>query len=157
MSTFFDKHVRGTTSIDFDRYLRLIGLRTRVKWIPAVNDSGRPVPDYRIAVWLSEGESTPRLRVTDPNSVWAQAGLHTGDQLVSVNGVAMKTWPDFRQVLRTISVGSTVRFVTIRNGRSITTDVIDRGHNRPSVSLEALPNPTEKQRKLLSAWLAGSP
>ncbi|MFN2601887.1 MAG: hypothetical protein ABR582_03905 [Gemmatimonadaceae bacterium] len=157
MKTFFDSYVRGATSIDFDRYLRLIGLRTRVAWIPAVNDSGKPVPDFRIAAWVPEGDTMPRLRIGDPNSVWALAGLNTGDQLVSVNGVAVKTWPDFRQILRGMSVGRTLRFVTIRNGHSITTDVIDRGHKRPTVSIEQLPNATEKQRRLLSAWLAGSP
>ena len=157
MKTFFDRYVRGTTPIDFDRYLGLIGLKTRVNWTPAVNDSGRPVPDLRISAWLPSGETRLRLHIGDPDNVWTHAGLHTGDQLVSVNGVEMKSWPDFRQVLRRMTVGSTLRFVTIRDGRTITTDVIDPGHNRALVSIEALPNPTEKQRRLFSAWLAGSP
>src|SRR5205814_1460411 len=98
MKVFFDTYVRGSTPIDFDQFLGLIGLRARVKWVPAANDSGRPQPDLRIVAWMPRGETQLRLLITDPNSVWARAGLHTGDQLVSVNGVEMKGWPEFRQI-----------------------------------------------------------
>jgi predicted metalloprotease with PDZ domain len=157
MRTFFDAYVRGSTPIDFDRYLRLIGERTRVKWGAAVNDSGKPQPDYRIGAWLPPGGNRLRLLVRDPNSAWARAGLHTGDELVSVNGVEMKTWPDFRQVLRRMTVGSRLSFETIRGGRALTTSVVVAGYDRPSVTIEPLSQTTEKQRRLFSAWLAGAP
>src|SRR5207253_5599630 len=39
---FFETHVRGARPIDFDRYLRLIGMRPRVSWLPALGRDGRP-------------------------------------------------------------------------------------------------------------------
>jgi predicted metalloprotease with PDZ domain len=156
MKTFFDTYVHGSTPIDFDRFLGLIGLRTRVKWTPAANDSGRPLPDYHIFAWMPEGPNRLRILVTDPTSAWARAGLHTGDQLVAVNGTTMNSLSDFRQVLRRMTVGSKLRFETIRDGRSLSTDVVVAGYDRPTVSIESVPSPGEKQQRLLKAWLAGS-
>ena len=156
MKSFFGTYVRGSTPIDFDRYLRLVGLHTRVNWAPAVDDSGKPVPDYRMVAWIPRGENRLRLLITDPNSAWARAGLHTGDQLVSVNGVEVKTLPDFRQLLRRMSVGSTFKFETMRDGRSFSTNVVVAGRDHASVTIERLPQTTEKQRRLFTAWLSGT-
>lgn len=154
---FFDAHVRGSTPIDFDRYLRMIGMRTRVRWAPAVDDSGKAVPDYRISVWMPRGEQRLRLLVRDPNSIWARSGLHTGYQLVSVNGEAMKSWPDFRRVLRGMTIGSTLRFETVGPNGPFSTNVVVSGHDRPLVTIEQLPQASDKQRRLREAWLSGRP
>jgi predicted metalloprotease with PDZ domain len=156
MKSFFDTYIRGSTPIDFNRYLNLIGLQERAVWGPAVTDSGKPQPDLRILAWLPRGENRLRLLITDPQSVWGRAGLHTGDQLVSVNNVEMKGWPEFRQIFRNMAIGSSIKFDTVRNGRSITTNVVVEGYNRPSVTIEPLPQTTDKQRRILSAWLAGA-
>jgi predicted metalloprotease with PDZ domain len=153
--SFFDTYVRGSTPINFDRYLHLIGLRERVRWAPALTDSGKPQPDLRIVAWMPRGENRLRLLITDPQSVWGRAGLHTGDQLVSVNNVVMNGWPEFRQIFRSMAIGSTIKFETERDGRSLTTNVVVAGYNRPSVTLEPLPQTTDKQRRIFSAWLAG--
>ena len=150
---FFDAHVRGTTPIDFDRYLRPIGMRTRVRWTAAVDDSGKPVPDYRLYAWLPRGEQRLRLLVGDPNTVWARAGLHTGFQLISVNGQAMNTWPDFRRVLRSMTIGSTLRFETVGPNGPFSTSIVVGGHDRPIVTIENVAEASEKQRRLREAWL----
>jgi predicted metalloprotease with PDZ domain len=154
---FFDAHVRGTTPIDFDRYLRLIGMRTRVRWAPAVDDSGKPVPDYRLYAWMPRGEQRLRLLVGDPNTIWARAGLHTGYQLISVNGEAMRSWPDFRRLLRGMTIGSTLRFETVGPNGPFSTSVVVSGHDRPLVTIEQLAQASDKQRRLRESWLAGRP
>jgi predicted metalloprotease with PDZ domain len=154
---FFDAHVRGTTPIDFNRYLAMIGMRTRARWAPAVDDSGKAVPDLRISAWTPNGEQRMRLVVRDPNSVWARAGLHTGYQLVSVNGEAMNTWPDFRRVLRGMKVGSTLRIETVGPNGPLSTSVLMTAHDRPFVTIEQVAQVTDKQRRLREAWLAGRP
>src|SRR5438552_8119599 len=40
--TFFEAHVRGAKPIDSARYLRRIGMRARVSWVPALGRDGRP-------------------------------------------------------------------------------------------------------------------
>lgn len=153
---FFDAHVRGSTPIDFDRYLRLVGLSPVAKWAPAVDASGKPQPDYRITAWLPEGDRQLKLLVTNPNSVWARAGLHTGDRLVSVDGRPIRSWLEFRGVLRTLAIGATLRFEISRPGGPFATNVVVTGYDRPSVTIEEISGMAEKQRRLRDSWLAGA-
>jgi predicted metalloprotease with PDZ domain len=154
MKGFFDAHVRGTTPIDFDHYLTMIGMRTRVRWAPAVDDSGKAVPDFRIAAWMPSGEQRLRLLVRDPNSIWARSGLHTGYQLIAVNGEPMKSWPDFRRVLRAMTIGSTLKLETIGPNGPFSTSVVMSSHDRPYVTIEQVAQASDKQRRLAAAWLA---
>src|SRR3989449_5908136 len=85
---FFEAHVRGSQPIDFDRYLRLIGMRARVSWTPALDRDGRPAADLRGSAWQPPGENALSLLISNPASVWGRAGLHSGDRLVAVNGAA---------------------------------------------------------------------
>lgn len=154
MKGFFDAHVRGTTPIDFDRYLTMIGMRTRVRWATAVDDSGKAVPDFRISAWMPSGEQRLRLLVRDPNSIWARSGLHTGYQLISVNGEPMKSWPDFRRVLRGMTIGSTLKFETIGPNGPFSKSIVISGHDRPYVTIEQASQASNKQRRIREAWLA---
>ena len=132
-------------------------MRTRVRWAPAVDDSGKSVPDFRISAWMPNGEQRLRLLVRDPNSAWARAGLHTGYQLVSVNGEAMRSWPDFRRVLRGMKIGSTLRLETVGPSGPFSTRIVVSGHDRPFVTIEQVAQVSDKQRRLREAWLAGRP
>src|SRR6185503_758059 len=94
--TFFEAHVRGTQPLEFDRYLRGIGLRMHVSWAPALNNDGTPAADLRIFALTTAEGSALRLRLTNPASAWGRAGLHTGDRLISVDGQRVATPTDFR-------------------------------------------------------------
>ncbi len=150
----FATYVRTAHPIDFDRYLGLMGLHARVEWVPAVRDS-QPVPDLRVRAWLPAGERSLRLLVLDPASVWGRAGLHSSDQLVSVNGAAVATWPDFRALLGRWRMGDTVRVEVLRPTGPARASVVVTGYDRPVVHIEENPQTTPRQRKLREAWLAG--
>ena len=150
---FFDSYVRAARPIDFNRYLRLAGLQSRVTRGPSVDSAGKPVVDLRIVAWEPANEQRLRLQLLDPNSVWVRAGLHTGDQLVSVNGKAMTGWPDFRAVLRSIKIGDTLRFQTIRSGQPMSTTVIASGFDRPTVSITPVSDATPKQVRIRESWM----
>jgi predicted metalloprotease with PDZ domain len=154
---FFETHVRGSKPIDFDRYLRLIGMRARVTWGPALDDSGKPQLDLRI--WASEppGEHGLRLRVNDPANVWARAGLHTGDRLVSVNGAPMSSMTSFRTLIRSLRNGETIRFQVQRPTGPFSTSVVVSGYQRPSVTLEQISGATARQLRMRNRWLAAVP
>ena len=155
--TFFDSHVRGSTTIDVNRYLRLIGLRSQVSWGPAVNEAREPQPDYRITAWLPAGARQLSLLVRDPNSVWAKAGLHTGDKLVSLNGKPITAWTELRPILRGIHIGDRMDFETIHQGRPFRTTVVVTGFQRPTVSIEQVSGATQRQQQLRAQWLSGKP
>src|SRR5256885_17145336 len=84
----------------------MIGLRTHVTWGPAVYN-GEPERDLRI--WGFERDSTIRLVINNATSIWGRAGLHSRDQLVSVNGAAVKTGLELRGKLQALRLGGTVR------------------------------------------------
>jgi predicted metalloprotease with PDZ domain len=153
----FSGYVRGAHAMDFDRYLRLAGVRMRVTSAPSLDRDGRPVPDLRIFAWDPPGETNPRLIITDPASVWARAGLHTGDPLLALNGTPVPNWPAARAVLRAVRVGDTVQ-VEVRHGADPwRTTVVAAGYDRPVVTIEPIPQATDRQRALRARWLTGAP
>ncbi|HEY0348610.1 MAG TPA: hypothetical protein VGC60_10705, partial [Pyrinomonadaceae bacterium] len=94
--SFFEAHVRGMQSIDFNRYFRTIGLRAHVSWVPALNKDGTPKPDLRLFLFNTATDPALRIRLLDPASAWGRAGLHTGDRLVSVDTNPVTNASDFR-------------------------------------------------------------
>ncbi|MFN2564027.1 MAG: PDZ domain-containing protein [Gemmatimonadaceae bacterium] len=154
---FFDANVRGARQIDFDRYLRLIGLRARVSREPALGRDGQPAPDWRIFAWTPPGERTLSLLLTDPSSAWGRAGLHTGDRVVAVNGMAVTTWPEFRGHVARARIGDTVRVEVSRPSGAWRTNVVVTGYDRPVVRIEEIPEATERQRALRTRWVTSAP
>jgi predicted metalloprotease with PDZ domain len=155
MQAFFDANVRGARQVDFDRYLRLIGLQARVSSEPVVGADGQPVPDRRVFGWTPPGERGVRLLLTDPSSVWGRAGLHTGDRVVAVNGVTVTTPLEFRQQVARARVGDTVRVEVTRPSGASRTNVVMAGYSRPVVRIVEVPGATERQRTLRAAWISG--
>ena len=105
-NSFFEAHVRGARPIDFDRYLRTVGMRAVVSWSPALNSEGKPEPDLRVFALNVPEDSTLRLRINNPNGVWGRAGLHTGDRVVSVDGQPVATSTEFRTWLGKLRVAT---------------------------------------------------
>jgi predicted metalloprotease with PDZ domain len=157
MRSFFDTYVRSAGTIDFNRYLALIGLRAVVTSRPALGPDSQPAPDRRIYAWLPPGERTLSLLLTDPSSVWVRAGLHTGDRLVAVNGSSVTTYPELRAAIARARIGDTVRVDVRRPAGAWQADVVVAGYERPTVRVEELAGTTEPQRALRTRWSTGSP
>ena len=151
---FFEQFVRTAHPIDFNRYLRLIGLRSRVSNAPA-GAPAQPNPDIRVYAWLPEGAAHPRLRVFDRTSAWVAAGLHTGDSLITVNGTAITGVPAFRSIIGRIRVGDSMRVEVGRAGGRVTRAFVIPQVNEPVVTIEEMAGATAKQRRLREQWEAG--
>lgn len=157
MVEFFDAHVRGGTPLDFDRYLAPIGFRVAVEWRPALSSTGAPEPDLRVRPADMMPGDPIRLVMTDPTTAWGRAGLHAGDELVTINSRSMDTWPTFRSVLSSARLGDTLHVVVRRDGAPLQTDVVLTGYQRPVVRLEEVAGATAAQRALRERWLSGAP
>src|SRR3989441_3808916 len=119
VTPFFDAHVRHAGVIDFDRYLGLMGLTTRVTRGPAMSN-GQPERDLRTYGFEpNPPDSGLRLIVTNPASIWGRAGLHSRDKLVTLDGNPVATWSDFRARMQRLRLGDTVRVQVQRPAGSI--------------------------------------
>ena len=154
--TFFEAYVRGARPMDFDHYLRAIGLRPQVSWSPALGADGKPAPDLRIFAFVGPVDSTLRIRITDPSSAWGRAGLHTGDQPVSLDGSPVATSAAFRSWLGQLHIGQTARIEVMRDGATSQIAVPISGYDRPTVSIEEIADASAEQRRLRERWLTAA-
>ena len=106
---FFRDYIYGGRVIDFNRYLKLIGLRSEVQTIPAVDDNGQLVVDLRVVPLSFESEGDFKVRIMNPESIWAKAGIRTGDTIISADERKISTWQDFRGWLGRLKIGDTAR------------------------------------------------
>ncbi len=155
---FFERYVRTAHPIPFDRYLALAGWRTAVSSQPAVDRDGHPVPDLRVYTWLPPGERQLRLILTDPASVWGRAGLHTGDQLVMMNGSSPSSTAEFRSIVGHLRVGDTVTVAVNRaRGSSYRVSLVLSQVVQPLVRIVEIQGATARQRELRAGWEEGKP
>jgi predicted metalloprotease with PDZ domain len=152
---FFDQHVRGNVRIDMNRYLEPFGLRMNTTVGPAVTQSGETERDFRIGGYVPTPGDTLRLMLWQGGGIWGQAGLNADDRVLSVNGTAVQTWPQFRGIIAATPLGQTLTFDIVRAGRRMQIPVIMAGFQRTTVQVTEIPNPNERQRRLLAQWLEG--
>lgn len=151
---FFDRYVRATGALDFDRWLGVLGLRSTVSWAPARSADSLPAPDLRLSAYAVPGDSALRLKLWFPGTRWGRAGFHTGDRLDSLNSVAMRDPEQFRPALSQLHVGDTVRLVAWRGSVNLTRTVTIAGFDRPTVRLVPRSDATDAERRRLAQWMA---
>ncbi|HET8633264.1 MAG TPA: PDZ domain-containing protein [Gemmatimonadales bacterium] len=106
---FFERYVRSAHMLDFNRYLARAGIQVRIDSVADSAPDGTPRPDLRVFGWRPDGASHPLLRIFERNSVWAQAGLHTGDTVLAINGSAIDSVGQLRAAVLRLRIGDTVR------------------------------------------------
>ena len=171
---FFDRYVYQGKALDFDPWLRLLGLRLKLSWQPAVNDKGLPATDTRIYIWQPAGDSIFHLILTDPRSCWGRAGLHTGDGVVAVNGHAIRERASFYTTIRASKPGDTVMLSLRTNGaagngggsvtsassvsadRTRTVVVAVTGYEQPRAELLPIDKPGAETLARFREWAAGA-
>jgi predicted metalloprotease with PDZ domain len=152
VSSFFNDHVRGAKPIAFNNYLAWIGLQADTTWKVALNEDGTEQADMRVFAWLMPDKKTVALKVLNPESCWGKAGLHTGDIILSVKGLAVVTPRDFHRVVRNVKPGE-VMPMEIKKGDSIVKIIVTvTGYKNADVEITEIKNATFQQKQLLKAW-----
>jgi predicted metalloprotease with PDZ domain len=149
---FFDAHVRGAGRIDMNRYLEPLGLRMTTTRVPARLESGEIERDFRIRAAQTSPQDTLRLMLWNPESIWVRAGLNTNDRVLSLNGVAVRSWPEFRTQVAAVPMGGQLIFEIVRNGQTLRVPVTMAGYQRARVEITPLPNATAAQIRLRQQW-----
>jgi predicted metalloprotease with PDZ domain len=152
---FFDRHVRGHARVDMNRYLEPFGLRMTVETKPVVSQNGEVERDFRIGAFQPTPQDTLRLLLWQGGGIWGAAGLNTNDRILSVNGKAVKTWPEFRSAIVAVPLGQTVTFDIVRGASRMQIPVVMSGYQREAVTITEIPNATPRQQRLRTQWLAG--
>ena len=150
---FFEDHVRGSKEIDFNKYLTLIGMKMELSWSEYKNTEGKPIPDLRAYAYQNENEFFLRFGTRDPNSVWAKAGLHTGDQIRSVNDTLVKSGDEFFRMIRKLQIGDKMIVEVVKNATTKKIPVTVSGYQGAVVKLEELPVINQRQQNLRRSWL----
>lgn len=154
---FFERHVRNATLLDFAPALRPLGLRPRLSMAPEVDEARRPRPDLRVWAFARRGETRARFMISDPRSVWARAGLHTGDVAVAMNGTRIADRRALLMAIRGLHLGDRVRVDYLRNETPMTANLTVTGYSTTRVTFEDLPQVTAAQRAARARWLAAAP
>lgn len=149
---FFLDYVYGNRPIDFNKYLRLIGLEVNTEWKNVLSAEGQLAPDLRVYSWQPLNETSIRLGITNPVNCWTKAGLHTGDMIKSINGTAIRSTGDFRRVIRDIKFGDIVVVEVQRPAGILKANVLIEGYQLPEVHVTESKRSSEKQKKLFAQW-----
>ncbi|HET9439674.1 MAG TPA: hypothetical protein VFO52_05865 [Longimicrobiales bacterium] len=152
---FFDAHVRGAGRIDMNSLLRPLGLRLVMKRVRVTNERGEAERDLRVRAWQSAPDDTLRLHFWNASSIWVRAGLNTNDRVLRVNGVEVKTWPDFRTRIVAVPIGQKIELDIVRAGEPRKVGFVMSGYEQTRVEVAEIEGMSPQQRRLLDAWAAG--
>lgn len=152
---FFQKYIYEGKALDFDSYLRLIGLRLQLSYRPAVDDRGQLAVDDRLYIWQPAGDSVYHLGMIDPRSCWVRAGLHTGDVLVTIDSHPIKSRQNFNEVLRGLKIGDRIIVQVEHAGSRQTIPVEITGYEIPVAHLTSEAKRSTEMQKLFKQWAEG--
>jgi predicted metalloprotease with PDZ domain len=152
LHSFFQTYVRDGKELEFNRYFSLIGLQTQVKWMPAKDQNGQLARDLRIYVWHTPGDSLFRLAITDPESCWGKAGLHTGDKILSLNGQPITTTAAFYASLQKMHIGDTAQILISSEDKVTRILVPVTQYEEATVHIQPLAQIGARQKRLFQEW-----
>lgn len=149
---FFRDYLYQGKPIDFAAYLHLLGLHIQHDQPPARDAQAHPLPDIRVYSWILRDDTSLRIGITNPNTPWAKAGLHTGDIITAINGKPLHSRQDFQTALRTLRIGDTARLTVKKETGTISVPVYLTGYTTPLITITEDPAATPKQQRLFRAW-----
>ncbi len=153
--SFFEDHIRGNKTIDFNKYLAQVGLRMNLTKKIFLGDDQKPAADGSIYAWNDAASHTTKLGIVNPNGCWGKAGLHTGDVLLKMNDSTVSNANDFFSWRDKLQVGDSVNMEIKRNDKTIRTEVHLTSQYLTLTNVERLPKRSAKEEKLYSQWIAG--
>jgi predicted metalloprotease with PDZ domain len=153
--SFFADHIYGNKPLDLNIYLKLAGLHFNTIWEDAIDPDGKSSTDLRVYAYQLPGQSAVKIGITDPLGCWGRAGLHTGDIIRSVNGIAVTNAMNLRRQLGSVKSGDNVSVEVQKPTGSWKTNVTVTGYKEPVVMIKEITGASPKQKKLLADWLAG--
>jgi predicted metalloprotease with PDZ domain len=148
LRTFFDRHIAGYETFDYDSLFAVAGLQ----W----NKTIRQAPDIGCELFWSLETNVKAIGVEE-EGVAGKAGLRSGDLVLDLNGVVPRNRQELSKFRAGLAIGDTLR-IRYRRGGADAVAVL-RVESRPLLrsSISEVEHATARQRRILDGILRGFP
>ena len=146
LSDFFKRHVRDVEVLPYDEAFAYAGLRLVKTQAKEPFTAGMSIE--------FEGAGSGVIENVLNNSPAEDAGLQTGDQIVSLGGKEV-TQDSWRKTLARFKPGDSVPVTVKRGRRTIKTNIVLSQPDRFEYRIEERANATAEQKTLRATWLNG--
>ncbi len=142
---FFRRYVSGVDEVPYDDFLAFAGLH--------LARANKTAADYGFGIARGAGGHFLASEITSGGSAEA-AGMRQGDEILQINGDAPS--PASFRWLRSRAPGDSVPMRVRRGGDELDLTLKLASREEIQYSIEEIPNPTEKQRRIREGMLHGS-
>ena len=146
-SDFFKRHVRDVEMLPYEEAFAYVGLRL-------VKTQAKEPFDAGLSIEF-EDPRTAMIENVRNNSPAEDAGLQSGDQIVSLGGKEV-TKDSWLKTLARFKTGDSVPVTVKRDRRTIKTNIVLGQPERFEYTIEEKPDATVEQKALRAAWLSGN-
>jgi len=136
---FFQVNAQSRKELDYDRYLKQVGLQISI--------GKQPGTIYVGVEYERSDTDLPRVKRVIPGSPAEKAQLDTGDLLIAMNDDRL-TYENFRNRLHSHKLGETVKLTIMRGERMLTASLTPVEAQTETWSVVELPQATAEQNKL---------
>jgi predicted metalloprotease with PDZ domain len=140
---FYERAVQSREELDYNRYVKQVGL--------SVDTSLQPASIY-LGIQFEQEPNLVRVKRVLENSPAEQAKLDAGDVLVAMNDERL-TSDNFISRLHSHTIGETIKLTVMRGQRLLTLDIVPAEFQEQRWQLNENPRPTPEQLRLKNTWL----
>jgi len=152
MSIFWERHVEGTTAIDFDQLLDFFGLQRTFDKDQKVGEDKNQTEDAWIGATFNPTSESVIIRTVSSGSPAWHAGLNAGDQLLAIDGIQVNA-ENIADRIKQLGLNKkphTIHyFAAGRLSKTQLTAVLDPN---PKFKIEPVKKPSKKQKARYKAW-----
>jgi predicted metalloprotease with PDZ domain len=136
--------VRGRAELDYEQFLKPIGMTVAVTRIP---------PTIQFGIEFERLEASQvRVRRVLPGTAAAAAKIDAGDILVAIDSERV-TFDNLTARIHSQRIGRPLPLTVLRGNRLITLDIVPRAVQSEQWQLQEILNPTAEQLRLRNGWL----
>ncbi|MEZ0484028.1 M61 family metallopeptidase [Fibrella aquatica] len=143
LTSFFEKGINGTGPIDYAPYFEPVGMK--------LVNSGPTSTDGFLGASISAAGVRQVVTAVRRGAAAEQGGLNVGDIVISLDGNRLTD--ELTKSLVGKKPGDTIQLSIIRGGQPRELSIKLMPNPMLAYRIEALPNQTEKQKKLYNKWL----
>jgi len=144
LDQFFEDHINGTKTIDYNKYLSYVGLE--------INDIKAKLKKPSLGVRTSGDDGRVVISSVTRNTTAYESGLSAKDEIIAIdeNRVSKK---NLSQLIGLYNVGDDVDITIARDNLIMTINVVLKADPSLDYKMSMLPSPTADQRRALEKWL----